>query len=144
MGCDILAGHARAQSDKKSGGMLSATYQRTSKNAESPGEPIKLMSHIDLCTKQREERMGFCVKEGHSGSYCVFYNLMGHNVSPIYNGQALHPELLCQLWRNEGSGQAKGRQHCLTERTIRRHAANLIFCHYTHCSADAVCRNKCK
>lgn len=66
MGYDILVSHARAESDKKSGGMLSATYQKTSKNAEGPGEPIKLMIQIDLCTKQREERMGSCVKEGHS------------------------------------------------------------------------------
>lgn len=82
-GYDILVSHARAESDKKSGGMLSAAYQKTSKNAEGPGEPIKLMIQIDLCTKQREDRMGSCVKEGHSRSYCVFYNLMGNNVSPI-------------------------------------------------------------
>lgn len=82
MGYDILASHARAHSDKKSGGMLSATYQKTSKNAESLGETLKLMIHIDLCTKQRDQRMGLCVKEGHSWS-CVFYNLMGRNVSPI-------------------------------------------------------------
>lgn len=47
MGYDILVSHARAESDKKSGGMLSAAYQKTSKNAEGPGEPIKLMIQID-------------------------------------------------------------------------------------------------
>lgn len=83
MGYNVRVGRARAESDKKSGGMLSAVYQKTSKNAAGPGEPIKLMIQIDFCTKQREERMGSCVKEGHSSSYCVFYNLMDHNVSPI-------------------------------------------------------------
>lgn len=43
--------------------MLSALCQKTSKNAESPGEPVKLMIQIDSCTKQREERMGCCMRK---------------------------------------------------------------------------------
>lgn len=42
MGYDIVASHARAESDKKSGGMLSATYQTTSKNADGPGGTHKI------------------------------------------------------------------------------------------------------
>lgn len=43
--------------------MLSAVYQKTSKNAVSPGEPVKLMIQIDFCTKQRVERIAYCMKK---------------------------------------------------------------------------------
>lgn len=70
--------------------MLSAVYQKTSENVASPGATVKLMIQIDCCPKQREERMGFCMKRGHSSSYCVFYNRLNPNISPI--GHALYPE----------------------------------------------------
>lgn len=130
----------RPESDKKSAGMLSAAYQKTSKNAASPGEPIKLMIHTDLCTKQRDGRMGFCVKEGHSWSYCVFYNLMGCNVSPIYKRAGFTSCVWCQFGRNEGSGRPDGELLGFdtgSPRTFRRHAANHFFFSILHTKTQA-------
>lgn len=80
MGHNLFVSHFRPKSDEK---YMWNVECSVSENIKECSEPVKLMIQIDFCTKQREERIGYCMRRGHSSSSCVFYNLLSHNVSPI-------------------------------------------------------------
>lgn len=127
-------------------GMLSAAYQKTSKNAVSPGEPVKLMIQIDFCTKQREERIGFCIVQG-TVYFTIWWTIIFHLFK---NGQTLHPKCgvsLGRIWAPARKIESALISYWLTKRTIKGHVANQFTIIITSCvcfSFNLFCRNTCE
>lgn len=75
MGYNLLASPARSESDVECKWNVKCGVSKTSKNAASPREPVKLMIRTDSCTKTKSGENGLLYKKEVKVQVTVYFTI---------------------------------------------------------------------